>query len=132
MLLNKFRQWMVGRYGSDQLGLCMMTVYLLLSILGMVFRNSVLIIIMYVLFILTIFRMFSKNVSKRYAENQKFLSMTAPIRGKMKSFLRRCKQRKTHKFYKCRTCGQIIRVPRGKGKICISCPKCRHEFIKKT
>lgn len=123
---------MMGRYGADQLNNTLMFTYIVLSILAVVFQSSICVILAYVLIMITLLRMFSKNHSKRCAENAKFLSLTAPIRGKIKSWFRRLMQSKTHKFYKCKSCGQMIRVPKGKGRICISCPKCRNEFIKKT
>jgi DNA-directed RNA polymerase subunit RPC12/RpoP len=78
------------------------------------------------------FRMFSKNYSQRSAENQKYLEMTRGIRTKLTKAKNRIVQSKDYHIYKCPTCGQKIRIPRGKGRICITCPKCRHEFEKKS
>ena len=78
------------------------------------------------------FRMFSRNISKRSSENYAYLQKTERIRawfGKMK---RRIVQSRDYHIYKCPSCGQKIRVPRGKGKICITCPKCRKEFEKRS
>jgi ribosomal protein L37AE/L43A len=74
----------------------------------------------YVLMFWAIFRMMSRNVYKRYQENRKFLQ-----------FFDRIKDRQ-HRYYDCPKCRQTVRVPRGKGKISITCPKCREKFIKKT
>ena len=78
------------------------------------------------------FRIFSKNIYKRAAENQAFMKKTAGIRSwfyKQKSMMA---QRKTHRIFKCPTCKQKIRVPKGKGRIEIRCPKCSTKFIKKS
>ncbi|MBQ5484545.1 MAG: zf-TFIIB domain-containing protein, partial [Lachnospiraceae bacterium] len=71
------------------------------------------------------FRMMSKNVGKRYLENQKYLQIT----DRMKNFFY---NHKTYRFYKCPTCKQKVRVPRGHGKIEITCPKCRGTFIRRS
>mgnify|MGYP000175811789 FL=1 len=82
--------------------------------------------------IYTYFRMLSRNIQKRYAENQKYLSMTAKIRQWFRKEKNMMEQRKTHHIYTCPSCGQKIRIPRGKGKIEIDCPKCHTKFIKKS
>ena len=78
------------------------------------------------------FRMFSRNYAQRSAENQKYLDLTWKIRSKFDKTKRRIVESKDYHIYKCPSCGQKIRIPRGKGKICITCPKCRHEFEKKS
>ena len=78
------------------------------------------------------FRMFSKNYGKRYAENQAFLAATARFRTFWASQKSMMRQRKKHHIYKCPDCKQKIRIPRGKGKIAVRCPKCGKEFIKRS
>lgn len=131
-LMDRFRQMMIGRYGSDQLNLVLIIIYFVISVISTVARNHILFYIGYALFFVVLFRTFSRNINKRYAENQKFLQLWNPIKGKYYQVTRRMKERKTHRFYKCKNCGQVIRVPKGKGKIAITCPKCRSEFIKTT
>ena len=78
------------------------------------------------------FRMFSRNISRRSMENQKYLKQEMKIRsffiGKKKAWA----QRKEFHIYKCPKCGQKLRVPRGKGRIAVHCRKCGNEFIKKS
>ena len=74
------------------------------------------------------FRIFSKNIARRQAENAKFLELTAPIRG----FFGKKSGDKTHRIFQCPQCGQKVRVPKGKGKIEITCPNCRNHFIKRS
>ncbi len=76
--------------------------------------------------------MFSRNVRKRYDENVRFLNKTAKIRGFFKSQKNLMAQRKDYHIYTCPGCKQKIRIPRGKGKIEIRCPKCGTTFIKKS
>lgn len=129
---EKFRKFMIGRYGVDSLSKFMLGTAVVLLVFAMGFRNNFLNTLACLLVLLCYFRMFSRNYQKRAEENQKFLE----LKGKAATFLKREKeyfeQRKTHHIYKCPSCKQKIRVPKGKGKICITCPKCHTEFIKKV
>lgn len=123
---------MIGRYGVDSLSKFMLGTAVVLLVFAMGFRNNFLNTLACLLVLLCYLRMFSRNYQKRAEENQKFLE----LKGKAATFLKREKeyfeQRKTHHIYKCPSCKQKIRVPKGKGKICITCPKCHTEFIKKS
>lgn len=129
---EKFRKFMIGRYGVDSLSKFMLGTAVVLLVFAMGFRNNFLNTLACLLVFFCYFRMFSRNYQKRAEENQKFLE----LKGKAATFLKREKeyfeQRKTHHIYKCPSCKQKIRVPKGKGKICITCPKCHTEFIKKS
>lgn len=129
---EKFRKFMIGRYGVDLLSKFMLGTAVVLLVFAMGFRNNFLNTLACLLVLLCYFRMFSRNYQKRAEENQKFLE----LKGKAATFLKREKeyfeQRKKHHIYKCPSCKQKIRVPKGKGKICITCPKCHTEFIKKS
>jgi hypothetical protein len=121
---NKLRQFMAGRYGTDKLNTCILVLGVIVSIVAAILRNPLLTLVFatlsYVLMFWAIFRTFSRNTYKRYQENRKFLML-----------LDRIKDRK-HRYYSCPRCRQPVRVPRGKGKIAITCPKCKEKFIKKT
>ena len=121
---NKLRQFMAGRYGTDKLNTCILVLGVIVSIVAAILRNPWLKLVFatlsYVLMFWAIFRTFSRNTYKRYQENRKFLML-----------LDRIKDRK-HRYYSCPRCRQPVRVPRGKGKIAITCPKCKEKFIKKT
>ena len=80
----------------------------------------------------TYFRIFSKNISKRYQENQKYLQMTDKLRTRFQKEKRMMSQRKDYHIYSCPGCGQKIRIPRGGfKKVEIECPKCHTKFIKR-
>ena len=136
--MNRIREWfarfMVGRYGADEFSRTLNYVVLTLLILSLFVRNGLLELVTIALLIYSYFRMFSRNHSARYRETQKYLQMTADIRRKRNSFLNVNKQRKDFHIYTCpnKDCRQKIRVPRGKGKIQVTCPKCRTQFIKKS
>ena len=125
------RRFMMGRYGVDQLSIAFLILYFFLSILGNFTRLFVFVLLSYIPFFLCWFRVFSRNISKRYAENSMFLKIWNPLKQKVKNWNHRITDR-GHRYYKFTNCSNILRVPRGKGKICITCPVCRKEFIKKT
>jgi len=79
-----------------------------------------------------IWRVFSKNVSKRQAENTRFLYRKQRISRWFASKKQEWKNRKTYKYFKCPKCGQKLRAPRKKGKIRVTCSKCMNIFITKT
>ena len=118
------RRFMYGRYGNDRLNMFLLITGVIICLISMFVRNLtvniVLTVISYALMIWAIFRSMSRNKYLRYQENRKFLS-----------FKNRLKDR-NHRYFKCPKCRQSVRVPRNKGKIAITCPKCRERFIKKT
>lgn len=128
---EKINQFMQGRYGNDGLNRFLMTVAmvcLVLSLFGLnAFYTFALILMVY-----TYFRMFSRNIYKRAAENQWYLQKTAKARNWWYAQKKLLAQSKTHHIYKCPGCKQKIRVPRGRGKIEIRCQKCGTKFIKKS
>lgn len=129
---KRFLDFMAGRYGSDELSRCMMWVCLACLILNIFTRWQILYLFALVILCVCYFRMFSRNYSKRNAENEKYLGMTRNLRSRFAKTKNRMAQSRDYHIYKCPSCGQKIRIPRGKGKICITCPKCRTEFEKKS
>ena len=134
---DKFYRFMQGRYGVDQFAKFTMGVALV-SIVLAIFVNtgssagSLLDMLGLVAIVYTYFRIFSRNISKRAQENQKYLSATATIRQRLNKEQNMMKQRKDYHIYTCPSCGQKVRIPRGKGKIEISCPKCHSKFVKRS
>ena len=129
---EKIARFMAGRYGVDYLGRFTIIAGLIALLLAGWTRSSLLKLLAWMLIIYSYYRMFSRNIYKRTQENQWYLNKTYKIRcffARQKNMLT---QRKTHHIYKCPTCKQKIRIPRGKGKIEIRCPKCNTTFIKKS
>ena len=131
-LKRKLTQFMQGRYGSDDLNRFLMYFILGLIIVNLFAKNTLFNMLTLALIIYLYFRMLSRNISKRYSENQWFLEKTAGVRAWFQKTWRNLSQLKDYHVYKCPGCGQKIRVPRGKGRIAIRCPKCGHEFIKNS
>ena len=125
---GRFSAWlqrvMMGRYGTDKLNMVLLCIGLVLTIVNLFVKlpwlSLSLTLAAYALMGIAIFRTFSRNTYKRYRENQRFLLFFQKLRDRQ------------HRYYDCPRCRQQIRVPRGKGKIAITCPKCRERFIKKT
>lgn len=118
------RNFMRGRYGSDKLNTALLIIGVITCFLSMLTGTGILsfclTLLSYFLMGLVIFRMLSRNTYKRYRENCRYLQ-----------FLERLKDR-DHKYFDCPRCRQPVRVPRHKGKISITCPKCKEKFIRKT
>ena len=118
------RKYMAGRYGTDKLNLAILGTALAICVVTGFIKIPLVNLLMtaasYGLMIWAICRSFSRNTYKRYQENRKFLQ-----------FFDRLKDR-DHRYYDCPRCRQNVRVPRGKGKIAITCPRCKEKFIRKT
>lgn len=118
------RSFMAGRYGTDRLNMVILCAGLVASLLSVWVKTMPLNLIFwalsYGLMIWAIFRSLSRQTYKRYQENRKFLQ-----------FFDRLKDRQ-HRYFDCPKCRQPVRVPRGKGKISITCPRCKEKFVKKT
>lgn len=129
---EKLQRLMMGRYGNDKMNQVLSAVSLVLVLLGVFLGVDTLYTLGMVLLAYIYFRMFSKNISKRYAENQVFLQhyyrLTSWFTGKKRSLERN----KNYKIFACPSCKQKLRVPKGKGKIQIRCSKCGNEFIKRS
>lgn len=134
---EKLQRFMVGRYGADELGKALNALALLCLLVSMFVSRvpglySLLYSAGFLLLIYNCYRMFSKNAAKRYAENQKYRNLRYRAVTKWDAAKERFAQRKTYRFFRCPGCKQRVRVPRGRGKICITCPRCKREFIKKS
>lgn len=137
-LRYKFARWMQGRYGADKFTRFLSFLLLGLVIINLFVRSGALSLLAWAVIIYMYFRVFSKNISKRYQENQKYLALEARVRNFFSGITdpaKRAKnreQRKNYHIYKCPQCKQKIRIPRGKGMIMVKCPKCGNEFKKKS
>lgn len=127
---QKFFNFMKDRYGGDVLNNIIIYLSLGFSIVNLFKKSDILAITSLILFSVAMFRMFSKNKRKRAMEQVKFFNLISPIYSRLLKFS--SKDRKNYKYFKCKNCGQELRIPKGKGKIKVICPHCKHEEIKKS
>lgn len=124
------RRFMFGRYGLDQLNVVLMVAAVALCLISFLFSrinavwtvalSFVLNLLSYMLLFWYILRAFSRNIEKRNRENRRFLAFRSRLTDKQ------------NRYYRCPNCKQTVRVPRGRGKICIKCPKCSEKFVRKS
>ena len=120
-----FRNYMLGRYGTDQLNRALLIFGLVLMLPGILVGRRIpwlswLGLFSYVPLILCIFRINSRNIAARQRENARYLNMRSRL------------QDKEHRYFRCPKCRQTVRVPSRRGKLKIRCPKCGEQFIKRT
>ena len=124
--------FMRGRYGVDKLSNTLLWIAFALMMLNLFVRKDVFYFLGIILLIYTYYRMFSRNILKRSRENEWYLNKTYGIRMRILKSKDRAKLRKTHHFYKCPECGQKVKVPRGHGKIEVTCTKCSMKFVRRS
>lgn len=143
------RQW-----GMDELNRTMLIAGLSLSIIGLFFlRNGtwpryVVSGLSTALLVLALFRQFRRDQSRSYRENMKFLTVVTAVRdwfrntfskrGERTHRARRARKNPTwseirqYKYLICPQCTQRLRVPRGKGRIRVTCTHCGNVFVTKS
>lgn len=129
--MSWLQRTMYGRNGTDQLSVALFALYGVLCLLSTFTGLGALQAVAVVPIALSIFRVLSRNIPKRRAENAKFMSMIDPIFRWIR--LRHAIHTdKEHRYFKCPNCGQRLRVPRGKGRIQITCRSCGVSFEENT
>jgi len=136
---NALARFMYGRNGMDQLNRALFWVYLILWLVGSIVSgvlqsdllSTVFSALTWILMVLIFFRMFSKNLYKRRAENQKWVNWWWGVKSRSAGAKARHAD-KEHKYFTCKSCKTICRVPVGKGKIIITCPKCGAQIEART
>ena len=123
-MFYRLKSWLgrvfAGCYGVDQLSLTILYLDVALCIVGLFARSGWITLLSYVPMFFVLFRMLSKNRYQRYQENRRFLQLKDRLKDR------------SNRYYRCPKCRQMVRVPKGKGKISITCPKCREKFVRKT
>ena len=123
---------MQGRYGNDELNTALLMAFFVLWILSLITGVRFFYTLGVIALIYELFRMMSRNHMKRSQERLWYMKQVDKVKRFFRQIKQRWSQRKTHKFFKCKQCGVTIRVPKGKGQIEITCPKCGNKFIERT
>ena len=129
---NWIERFMYGRYGVDQLSRFLNVISLILLVISFFTKKDLVLWVAILLMIYSYFRILSRNTGKRYAENERFLMFVGRFTNSAQNRRYHSEQRKIYKYFFCPQCKQKVRVPKGKGKICITCPKCRMEFVRRS
>ena len=128
---NAIQRFMYGRYGNDQFGFFLIALYFVLALISAVTDFGLFALIGEVGVFYALFRMLSRNVTKRREENAKFLRKVNPIL-KWFRLQQTIRKDKDHRYFKCPNCSQQLRVPKGKGKITVTCRSCGASFQEKS
>ena len=129
---ERLTRFMMGRYGFDEYSKFLSVVALILLILNFFSHSGILYILALAAIVYIYYRVLSRDHSKRYRENVKYIQLKDRVTGIFRREKSYMEQRKTHHIYTCKGCGQKIRIPKGKGRIEITCPKCGYKFVKKS
>ncbi len=129
---DKFYEFLRGRNGMDELGIFLIGTSLALLLISMLIDGFLLSLISIGLLVYAYFRVLSRNIGARQAENQRYVAECEHLRFKMQSWKLRFSMRKTHKYLKCPKCKKKMRVPRHKGKIEVTCPHCGERFVTRS
>ena len=125
---ERFRRFMQGRYGLDQLYVGMLVLYFILLFFSRWFMPELMTGLMTVVIILAVFRMFSKNIAVRQRENAVYLRIVNRIKRTVKNMVQRLKDLPTKRYRKCPNCRTTLRLPRKRGTHKTTCPQCQTSF----
>jgi len=121
-------KWFDGRCGLDELGTAFCLVAVLLILINLFAKQQWLLWLALAALAYVLWRMSSKNLERRRQENAAFMRRLGPARKWLKNPVATAQDEATHVRLTCPTCGQVVRVPRGKGRIRVTCPKCKGKF----
>lgn len=130
--MNRFRRFMQGRYGVDELSFAFVILFIILNIVSLIIPSFIITVIYIVLFAFFLYRMLSRNIAARQKENYTFLKLYNPIKLRIQRTWNHLKNKKKYKYFKCAKCKRSMRVPRGKGTVMVTCPSCGEKVKKKT
>lgn len=130
---QKYQHWMIGRYGViDTLNKHLMIVVIVMMIIQLFIKSSIISLVEIVCLIVVFYRLFSKRIYVRSNENQKYRSFIQKCKHPIINIKQFMSDRKTYKYITCKNCRKKMRVPRGHGKVRVTCPACHEKFEVRT
>lgn len=132
---QKIAQFMYGRRGMDEFSLFLLIATVVLILIGSMFGGilrSLFSLVEMVGLVYCYLRVFSRNIYKRQQENAWYLRKKKAVVCWFRSVKDRWQQRKEYKFFRCPSCRTLLRVPKNKGKLLLTCRKCGNRFERKT
>lgn len=123
----KIAEFMQGRYGADQLYRALNISIIVLLVINIFVQSLILSGIFWLVFIVSYYRVLSKNIYKRQLENNKYLQLKARVEKQLRLPIRRIKEIRTHRYKKCPNCKQVMRLKRKPGKHSVVCPSCKNK-----
>ncbi len=130
--IQRYSRFMQGRYGYDELGRFLIFTALALTLLGYIPKLRILSLFGLAVLIYYLFRIYSKNHTARQMELNRYYVISDKVKKEIRLIKSKWRDRKTHVYFKCKNCGAIVRVPKNKGEIEVTCPRCRAKTTKKT
>ena len=132
--LMRLMQGRYGAYGSDRLTRALLVLWLIVFIFGAFLPQRMWLpdVLSVALIIYTYWRLLSRNIPARYRENEAYLHLEEKVRARFPRLRGKMSQTLQYHIYRCPSCAQKIRIPRGKGRIIVRCPKCATEFEKRS
>ena len=128
----KYQRFMQGRYGVDEISYILLGISLILSLISNFDKLWFFYFVSVIPTAVAVFRFLSRNTNARYNERLRFIAIISVFKNKFIKIRNRKIDKKTHKFFTCKQCKATLRLPKGRGKIKITCPKCGNTMIKKT
>ncbi len=130
--MMKMQQFMIGRYGTDRFSIFLLVVSMIFTFMGNFKPIRFMYFIGLLIIAYSLYRAMSKNYEARRKELNWYLRWSEKPKGAIKLIGNKVRDRKTHKYFKCKECKTVMRVPKNRGKIEITCPKCRAKTVKRT
>ncbi|MEG1686327.1 MAG: hypothetical protein RR022_04240 [Angelakisella sp.] len=135
-MMERLRRFMQGRHGIDQLTIALLLCCMVFSLLLSFLHWWIFSLLYWVLLLFAFYRVLSRKHDRRNAENQAFMRFWGPVwqllRGSKDSMVHYNEQRRQYCMFKCPHCGQKLRLPKGRGKVIVTCHNCHTEFEKKS
>lgn len=131
-LVYKIRRWMQGRYGADELSKALYIISLVFLILSLFSPMRFFYFPALALMLWSCIRCYSRDYAKREKERETYLRLIGKVKARFQLQCDKWKDRKSFRYFRCKQCKAILRIPKGKGKIRIYCPKCHNEQEAKT